>query len=260
MVTTNGTANGLTNGQTNGHMHPSDPRFEVASFLTEQLSGSRDPASEIPGMAANYGRDVVPHVLTFQSIIGSYAKVYRDCDEAMKASFDNARFMRNDCGIMECVEARQRCVSLLGWHLEPEDEKSQAQKDLCDELTKIINLIRNFTEYRYSLMHAIWYGKYAINNRYGWQPVGGKLRQLPTPKNADDYGWRPINGDKLVFRYDDGNLPEGAYANQLGIRVYGGYQLGNSIGGRYKVARVDATDRGMAYFLPPYERQLLALF
>lgn len=251
-----------TNGfHSNGNavIDAADPRMQPASFLTSQLNGSTDPADSIPGMAANFGRDVVPHVLTFQSIIGSHAKVYRDCDEATKASLDNARFMRNDCGIMECVEARQRCVSLLDFSLEPEDENSHEQKELCAVLTTMLERIVNFTEYRYTLMHAIWYGKYAINNRYGWQMINGKMRQLPTPLHEDDYGWRPINGDKLVFRYDDGNLPDGAYPNQLGIRVHGSYQVGNTLGGRYKIARVDATDRGMAYFIPPWERKLITV-
>lgn len=252
--------------ETNGHsaVAVGDPRFTRASFLTDALNGNKDPADAIPGMAANFGRDIVPHILTFQSLIGSYAKVYRDCDEATKASLENARYMRNDCGVMECVESRQRCVSLLGWHLQPEDEKSQSQKDLCDELTKMLNRMRSFTEWRYSLMHAIWYGKYGVNNRYGWQNVGGHMRQLPTPINEDDYGWKPINGDKLVFRYDDGHLRSGEYPNQLGIRVNGSYRPGQVVGGRYKIEdyagnRVQPTDRSMAYFLPPYERKLITI-
>ncbi len=246
---------------TTGHaLMPTDPRLTPAlAAITDRLDGEKDPADAVDGMAVNFGRDVVPHVMTFQSLIGSHAKVYRDCDEATKNSLDNARYMRNDCGIMECVEARQRCVSLLGWHLKPEDEKSQSQKDLCADLTKILERIRSFTEFRYALMNAVWYGKYAINSRYGWDNVAGHMRQLPKPHTEDDYGWRPINGDKLVFRYDDGNLGPGQYPNQLGIRINGSFQPGQSIGGRYKAERIAPTDRGMAYFLPPYERKLLTV-
>jgi len=120
--------NNGTNGNGGVHLF-SDPllgvdasdRYRPASFIasqiSEELSGGVDPASEVAGMAANWGETLIPHVQTFQSIIGSHAKVYRDCDEATKASLDNARFMRNDCGVMECVEARQRCVALLDWSL-----------------------------------------------------------------------------------------------------------------------------------------------
>lgn len=238
-------------------LDPSDPRLTPAAFLRNRLSSeSGDPASRIDGMAPNFGRPVIPHIVSFQSLVGSGRKVYRDYDEATKASLDNARFMRNDCGIMECIESRQRCVALLDWHLEPEDEKSQEQVELCTALTKILNRIRLFTEYRYNLMSAIWYGKYAVQNRYGWETIGGKQYQIPIGGHADDWGWKPIHGDKLVFRYDDGNLPAGAYENQLGVRVGATYAAGDLLAGRW---RVEMADRSMAYFLSPWERRLVTV-
>jgi hypothetical protein len=245
--TTNG--NGSSNGSTQ----------RPASFLQNvsvPVRDDRDPAGRIRFMPPNFGEFPVSHISTFQGYYGSAAKVYRDYDEAIKASLDNARYMRNDCGVMECIEARQRAVCLLNWHIEPEDEKSQEQKELCEALTKILQRIRRFTEYRYNLMHAIWYGKYAIQHRFGWQDVGGKMRLLPTPRHRDDTGWLPINGDKLVFRHDATNIPNDGYFGQMGIRVGQHYSAGDTLMDRH---RIEATERGMAYFLSPWQRNLLAV-
>lgn len=218
--------------------------------------GVRDPmTSKVDWILPNYGQFPLSHVLSFQSIVSSGAKVYRQYDEAIKNSLDNARYMRNDCGIMECLEARQRCVALLDWHLEPEDKKSASQKSLCTELTKILNRIRRFTEYRKVLLEAIWYGKYAIQHQFGWMNIGGQMRLMPKPRHVGDYGWLPINGDKLCFRFDDGYLDGDAYDGQLGIRVGMG-RAGSMIRDRWKV---EPTDRGMAYFIDEDERRMLAV-
>ena len=233
----------------------SDPTRRPASFLNQIEELRVDPATSSPGMPPNYGLFPIGHSATFQSLSTSGAKTYRDYDEAVKHSLDNARFMRNDCGVMECIEARQRCVSLLNWQLEPDDETSTEQKHLCAELTKIVQRMRRFLEYRFNLLHAVWYGRYAIQHRYGYENVGGTMRLLPSPKHKDDTGWRPINGDKLVFRQDLPNLPDGAYAGQMGIRV-GLSSPGEKVQKRWKV---EATERGMAYFLQPWERDLIAV-
>ena len=46
--------------------------------------------------------------------------------------------MRTETGIMECLEARQRSTALLNWHISPEDESSETQQALADEMTKIL--------------------------------------------------------------------------------------------------------------------------
>lgn len=247
---------------TNGHSSSTtNGKHEPASFLVEKMLAATahigDGTPATPGAAPNNGRFPLPHVLTFSSIIGAVSKVYRANDEAIRNSVDNARFMRNDCGVMECVEARQRAVSLLGWHIEPEDKKSARQKGLCTELTKILSRIPRFDMYRYVLANAAWYGRYAVQNQYNWVNVGGKHYCFPHPEHGDHegLGWLPINGDKIVFRYDDGTLDPERPAGQVGIRV-GAFSPGQTIGGRWKV---EATDRGMAYFLAPDERRNIAI-
>jgi len=82
----------------------------------------QDPFDEIPGVAPNMGQDVLPHVVTFQGLLRNVARTYYVSDEAVQHSWDNARFMRNDPGIMECLEQRQRSTALLDWRLQAEDE------------------------------------------------------------------------------------------------------------------------------------------
>lgn len=222
-------------------------RREQNKKVLDELQDS-DPAKGIRGMPPNFGEYPLPQVITVNAIASSLGRVYRASDEALKDAAENARFMRNDTGIMECVEARQRSVALLKWHLEPEDTKSPLQKQLCADLTQIIERIPRFMQYRECLLHAIWHGVYANQHQLRWQNVGGKMR-------VGCAGWRPINGDKLVFRLDDG----GHDAGQMGIRVGMGHKLGDVINGRHKVEQIEPTVRGLCYFLRPHERALMAV-
>ncbi len=239
---------------------PSANTHQLASFLQNvQLPrdmelGVRQNDGQINWVAPNSGAFALPHISTYQAVITTAARTYRESDEAVRASLDNARNMRNDCGIMECLEARQRCTSLLNWHLEPEDDSSQEQQDLASDMTKIISEICRFTEYKRCLQEAIWYGKSGIQNRYGWQNIAGRMRCLPTPRHSMETGWLPIHGDKLVFRFDDGNLHDGAFEGQMGIRIgIGNWAKNDLIKNRWKV---EATERGLAYFLSEAEQRL----
>ena len=233
------------------------PATFLQSKLREAAELAANPTDGMPGMAPNFGQQVIPHVLTFQGLYGSFSKVYRTSDEALKNSLENARFMRNDPLIMECVEARQRATALLQWHLEPEDERSSDQKELCLQIEKIVRRIRRFTEYRFNLQHAIWYGRYGIQHSWGWEEISGHMRIVPKPRGQEDIGWQPIHGDKLVFRFDDGTKDH--IANQVGIRVGSMYSNLDVIGSEKWAERIEPTDRGPAYFLTDYERQLLAI-
>ena len=229
------------------------PASFIEKVIKERNDNSKDPSNDVTGSAPNFGQFSMPHVMSFGGLSGSFSKTYQSSDEAIRDSRDNARFMRNDCGIMECIEARQRCTALLDWHLEPEDENSPEQIALVEELTKILSRISRFTEYRFNLLHAIWYGRYAVQHRYRWQDIGGKMRVLPAP-HADNPGWLPINGDKLVFRFDDGT--NSGTADQVGIRVGGHLHGAERVSGRWDV---EQTQDGLAYFVKDWERSLLAI-
>lgn len=223
---------------------------DVAKVIRE---APKDPSSAIPGAPPNYGQFPLPHIMTIQGLATSISRTYRASDEAMRHAMDNARFMRNDTGIMECVEARQRSVALLDWHLEPEDTKSPLQKQLCADLTTIIKRIPRFMQFRENLLHALWFGNYAVQSRYRWQNVNGTMRAYP------DH-WLPIHGDKLVFSIDR--------PDQIGVRV----GVAASVMGPGKphdvldTAKFEGadyptvpTDRGMAYMLPDWRRRLVCV-
>lgn len=208
---------------------------------------SVDPATKVKDAAPNFGRPFLPQILTFSGMQSTVSHTYRNPDEAIRHSIENARFMRNDPAIMECVEARQRSTALLNWHLEPEDKDDPQQKELVADLTAILEEIERFTEYRRNLLEAIWYGRCAIQNRYEKRKVKGVERTVIKK-------WTPVNGDKLAFRYDDGT---GRYdPDQIGIRVGGAFtQVDKLAGDRI----IEQTEFGLAYFLDPWERPCLAV-
>lgn len=213
-----------------------------------------DPASFVPGASPNFGDFVAPHVMTFSGVASSLAKVYRPSDEALRDSPENARYMRNDLVVMECIEARQRSTALLNCHVEPDNEKDSTQKHVAGVCTKMMEAIPRFMQYRENLLHAVFFGRYGVANRWRWKPAGGG-RRITVDR------WRPVHGDKLVWRWqpDDPRWDE----DQVGIRVGLGYgAMGHSVAGRWpieKAAQVSQTDVGLAYFLRPWERPLLSL-
>lgn len=195
-------------------------------------------------LAPNFGRQPVPHATSFSSILSSYSHVYRPSDEAMRNSKDNARFMRTHCDVMESLEARKRATALLNWHIEAEDSKDPLQKIACDNITRVIKKIPYFKKYRDCLLEALWYGRYAVQQRWQWTFIDGQKRAYPGR-------WQPVNGDKLKFRFDDGS--DEFDPDEIGIRVNrAAVKNGHS-------DQIEITDEGPAYFLRNWERPCLAV-
>lgn len=222
---------------------------QVAAVIQNapDMQGIEDPTAAVPGMPPQWGAPVLPQIITFQGLASTISRVYRPSDEAIKDSWDNARFMLNDVGIMECLQARQRSVALLDWTIEPEDTTSPDQKELATEVEKIIRRIPRLMQWLENNQHAIWFGRSLVQHRYRWGDVDGNMRVFP-------HEWYPVHGDKLAFRIDDGThkYPH----NQIGIRVGQTYKLNDRIGIHNTV---EPTDRGMAYFLTPDQRKSVAL-
>ena len=238
-------------------INPRNPGAEaVASFVNQTIARHTDPASKSSGSPPLWGEDVVPHVMTFASLVGTFSRAYQQSDEALQDSWENARLMRNDVGLMECVEARQRMVSRLTCSIEPEDDKHEGQLSLARELERILKRIRYFTKYKMSLTDAIWYGRAGIQNSYGWQTINGKQRLMPKPRCQDHAGWLPIHGDKIVYRYDDGNLDRsaGQYAHQMGLRT--NIWNGNNLKSIHRANNPEPTGESIVQFLTPTERMV----
>lgn len=234
-----------------------DPTVQdfTSAYLREIRSRRTDPASKAPGLPPNYGREVLPHTVTFQSMIGQYSRAYQNPDLALRESPYNAVLMKNDIGVMECVEARKRLCANLDWEILPEDERCPYQMSLADKLTKILKRVKRLQSYLYTLMDAIWVGRSAIQNRFGWENVDGQQVMMPKPLCHDHCGWMHIHGDKLVFRYEqqDGFMPPGAYPHQMGIRVQNWHWLEKNDLLR-KQFKAEPYGNGMAVFLEPFER------
>lgn len=227
---------------------PTDPKFLPASVIYES---QRDPAEHIEGATPGFGQDWLPHIYTVGGRRGIVSQSYLNMDEALRDSRTNAEKMRADCGIMECIEARQRATALLNWHVEPEDAKSPAEVQLCKELTDILQATPRFTEYRRVLLEAIWYGRYAVAVKYKPDLVRGQYRTVAKHLS-------PRHGDKLVFRYDDGTYT--AHPEQVGIRVNSAWH-----GSRHYrdprtgalVKQIQPTEQGLVYWLNAWQRQTL---
>lgn len=227
----------------------------VGKWLAAHINERRDPASEAPGMPPLYGQDAVPHTMTFQSLVGSFSRAYMNPDEAVRDSLNNAHLMEKDVGLLESVECRQRLTALLEWEIIPENEKCPYQVSLAQELQRIVSRIKHFTKYRMWLMKAIWSGRSGIQHKYGYTSVNGAMRLMPTPLHRDHNGWMPVNGDKIVFRYEDSlhnKENDGAYPHQMGIRV--GMNMGSERVRIHRDYELEPVSDGMALFLKPYER------
>ena len=241
-------------------MNIDNPLMDGVEMLLRNPDGSsqwmRGSGGDGKYNAPNGGKYPVAHIETFMNRYSSLARVYRDYDEALLDSRDNARYMWNDVGIRECIDARKRMVQLLNWHVEPENEHSHSEREFCATLEKTMRRIRHFSEYRYVMQNAIWLGKMGIQHRWQAQVVNGRSVWMPFGRHQDDWGWRPLHGDKLVFRQARPSMTPGSYEGQLGIRVGSTYKAGDLINARW---RVEPTDYGLAYFLSPQERRLLTV-
>lgn len=212
---------------------------------------TQDGVREIPGMPPGQGQAVVPHAAGFLSLfVGGPARVYWPSDTALKIARHNAIKMRSDAAVMECVELRQRAVALLDGRVECDREDSEHQRART-LLEKILRRIPRFMQLRENLLHALWFGRYAVANRFAWDWIDGQ-------KVVTIASWVPIHGDKLVWKVDGdaGDLWDG-----LGIRVGGISGLSEQVRRWHEQHRawIEATEYGWAYFPPPGVRDLLVV-
>lgn len=224
-----------------------DPTYDEAdpAQTPANLFRVQDPFFK-NGLPPGDGLEVVPQVVTVAGQIGLAGHAYLNADEALRHDPANAARMRVDCGIMESLEGRQRATALLNWHIEPEDTKDARQKQLGADLKAIIERSRYFTEWRHSLMQAIWYGRYANANQFGIRKVRGVPRTVLTR-------WEPRNGDKLVFRFNDGSARYDS--DQVGIKI-GSMGVSRGLLNR---KQIQTCEHGMVYWLNDYERQLISI-
>jgi hypothetical protein len=186
--------------------------------------------------------------MRFSGMQTTLSRSYRFSDEALRDSIQNAHMMLNDPMITEPLFQRMRMTSLNEWHLEVPDENDEEQKALKKELTSLVEKVPYFAKYRFAQLMAIWYGRYGIEHTY---------KQIRTPEGYRRYAidkWTPVDGDKLVFRFDDGR---GVYdPDQVGIRVSAALAPTDYIAG---TRQLEPTADGLAYFLEPWEQRFYSI-
>lgn len=214
----------------------------IQSAMVDPAAGTHAPP--------NYGREVLGHVHTINGRFGIASHAYLNMDEALRDSATNADRMRTDCAIMECVEARQRAVALLPWHIEGEDDKDPRTQELVSEVSAILQETPRFTELRRSLLDAVWYGRAGIANQFATTPVRGKWRTVVGR-------WEPRHGDKLVFRFDSGDRM--VDPNQIGIRVSAAFRRDWGRRNGFGQQKIMATEMGLVYWLDQWERQTMCV-
>lgn len=215
-----------------------------------RLSMPSDPARIWPGAPPFFGEELVPHIYTTAGYVGSAARAYPIEDECLRNSTENSERMRTEPAIRECIEARQRAVSGLTWHLQAEDDSDPRQRMLVDQCTKVLRRTSNFLDMRMWLMEAIWLGRSAVFNYYKSMPVGHNRYQCISD-------WEPRHGDKLMFRYSDGTTDY--KRGQLGIRVHATWAMKNLPAHEKNRAMIEATQYGLVRWFDDDERSVVVV-
>lgn len=221
---------------------------EQYRMQSEMGSRQRDPGNLSPDLAPNVGRTIVPHITTFSGMLSTLARTYRQHDEAIRHNVQNANMMRRDPIIMGPLFARQMAVSLLQWRVIPEDQSDAKEVEVAQKLTYLMSRIPRFREYLRNLTEAIWYGRYACQNVWGFErDKSGRRYRTVTD-------WIPCNGDKIVFRYDDGT---GKYdPREIGVKVSVAHIKDDVWAGK---PDVEYNAEGTALFLRRWERSRFTL-
>ena len=156
--------------------------------------------------------------------------------------------MRRDPMVMGPLLARQMAVSLLQWQVQPEDSSDEKQVQVAKELTFMVCRIPRFREYLRNLMEAVWYGRYGIQNVWGFTRDSRGVRYRTV------VDWVPVNGDKLLFRYDDGT---GRYDHdEIGIKVSVAHIKNDIWAGK---PDIEYNSEGTGVFLRRWERSRLVV-
>lgn len=197
-----------------------------------QEYGYPQPEAESPdGLAPGGGKWLVPHFQSFSQIVNKLSRTYRyTFDEAQRFSRQYSMAMRNEPVVMDPLRALQIPLSMLTWHLEPQNAEDPYEGINAQGLESIVRRIPRFQQLRRCLSEALFYGRYGVQVTFAWDWSTGS-------KNLVVRDWCPVNGDKLVFRY----------SGEVGILVHSTWNNGRTV----------ITDRGRAYFLTPEEREAL---
>jgi phage gp29-like protein len=123
--------------------------------------------------------------------------VFYNPDEAVRRSRQEAEKMLMDLSIQQPLSERKTAVAHLPWHLVPENRTDPAHVKMASDLTAIVLRTPRFIGYLQVLLDAVFHGRSATQNTYGWGRAAGRTAFVIKD-------WIPIHGDTLVFGYDGG--------------------------------------------------------
>lgn len=156
----------------------------------------------------------LPHVFTFSSIVkGGYdTYLHGRFDEAIRHAREEALEMRRDCFLMGLLQERKLAVASLRWHLAIDDEYDREQVAVKEHLTKVIRATPRLYRVIWSLLEAIWYGRYGVQIKWAWKEIDGH-RSLTVARHL------PVNGDKIGHKLREGR---GSDLHVPYVQVHGG--------------------------------------
>lgn len=206
------------------------------AFTPEEqgLPGPPPPAADPAGQPIGNAVFPVAHPGTFSGMQNvanrSYPYWY---DEAQAHSPENAERARLDAVINACIQLRVYPTSLLTQHIDADDDESDFEAACAMQAQKLLlNMPGMLFTKRWLLNDGIWKGRSGVQVRWQWVNKRGRKWQLPT-------GFRMIDGDKLVFGWDE----------RVGILVSSAFYG--------PIDRLGTSERGRVYYANAEEREQL---
>lgn len=208
------------------------------NFTPEEYGRPLPPAppTDPKGQPRGEARFPLPHPTTFGGIVNWSSRVYSYLfDQAVSHSRENAERMRLDPMIDACMRLLVEPVSLLSFHIDPDDDEDEYQVRCAEQAQKVLKWMPGFVyAKRHLLDEGIFVGRAGQFVRWQNQFKMGRTWMVPT-------AFDPVQGDKLVFFFD----------GRIGVRVHGGF-TGPS-------EQITPTDFSRAYVLDAAEREQLIL-
>jgi len=159
------------------------------------------------------GTIIVPAAQQYAGLINAFRHFYLNPDEAIRNSRTNARNMMRNLSIRTPLQARMLATAELEGHVEPEDKTDPEQLKVASEIQNIIDCVPYFLKYKYALLYAIWFGRFAVINNFYWDWRKSFKRLMVKD-------WTPVQGDSLEFKYtsEDVGILVGIFTGAQGTK------------------------------------------
>jgi len=142
----------------------------------------------------------LPHRDTFGTSLQSMSSTYKfSFDEAIRDGYENAAAMRNDAGIMGLMWQRYYPVAAADWTIE--SEGPDASEEINRKYTAAVEQIPYWWNFRWSMLEAVWYGRYGLQFVTDWRSSDGRWFAYDDKPLYTISDWMPHLGDKITFTW-----------------------------------------------------------